>query len=444
VGLWNGSIVPTRVIRQAYPLRMEDHPDRGAQRRLSLTFLDPELEASYQLTAGRESLNGFRMIAVASAVIWAPAAFLLPVATDIEPVIAIPVGLTMSALSALVALLSRWTPTLDRQHALATLLTSANGIVILALALAGGALPGYGVAATMLLFAWGFVARTRFIYATVRTVVVGMAFIVAVSLYPGEDDLVLDVLLFGAAAVGSLLALRIVERNRRRLVLQDAVIEEQSERLAEEMARSERLILNMLPQSIATRLRNGESTIADEYPSVTVLFADIVGFTPLAARLSAHEVIGLVSRLFSAFDTLVTHPGLEKIKTIGDSYMVVGGMGDSSDDHAGQVIRLGLAMLEEAARHEALGQPLQLRIGVHTGPAVGGVIGTQRLAFDLWGDTVNVASRLQAQATPGRVHVSEATWRLVRDRFEFDAQGERELRGHSPMQTYAAIPPAIA
>jgi class 3 adenylate cyclase len=324
------------------------------------------------------------------------------------------------------------------------LLTSVNGIVILALALAAGALPGYGVAAMMLLFAWGVVARTRFIYASIRTAVVGAAFIVAVAIYPGEADLALDVFLFAAAAAGSLLGLRILELNRRRLFVQDVVIREQSDQLALEMDKSEQLILNMLPQPVATRLRNGELTIADDYSSVTVLFADIVGFTPLASRLTARDVIELLSKLFSAFDGLVAERGVEKIKTIGDAYMVVGGIGDASDGHAERVVWLGCDMLEEAARHVVLDQRLQLRIGIHSGPAVGGVIGSRKLAFDLWGDTVNVASRLQAQAVPGRVHISESTWLLVHDRFECEEEGERELRGHTPMRTYAVIGPALA
>jgi class 3 adenylate cyclase len=419
-------------------------PERGAQRPLSLAFLDRELEQRYQAAAGQEGLGGFRMIALASAVLWAAAAFLLPAVTDLEPQMAIAVGLSMSVLGLVIALSSRWSLTLDRQHALAMLLTSANGVVILALALAAGVLPGYGVAAMMLLFAWGVVARTRFIYASIRTAVVGAAFMVAVAIYPGEEDLALDVFLFAAAAAGSLLGLRILERNRRRLFAQDVVIREQSDRLAEEMDRSERLILNMLPEPVASRLLNGELTIADDYPSVTVLFADIVGFTPLAARLSARDVVGLLSKLFSAFDTLAARRGVEKIKTIGDAYLAVAGIGDPGHDDAERVVSLGCDMLDEAARHVVLGQPLRLRIGVHSGQAVGGVIGSQKLAFDLWGDTVNVASRLQAQADPGRVHLSEATWLLVNDRFEWEAQGERQLRGHAPMRTYTVIRPGLA
>jgi class 3 adenylate cyclase/DNA-binding CsgD family transcriptional regulator len=419
-------------------------PERGAQRPWSLAFIDRELEARYQAAAGQEGLGGFRMIALASAVLWAAAAFLLPEATDLKPEMTIAVGLSMSVLGSVIVLLSRWALTLDRQHALVMLLTSANGVVILALAVVAGVLPGYGVAAMMLLLAWGAVARTRFIYAGIRTAAMGAAFMVALVLYPGADDLALDVFLFAAAAAGSLLGLRILERNRRRLFVQDVVIREQGDRLAEEMDKSERLILNMLPQPVASRLLDGELTIADDYPSVTVLFADIVGFTPLAARLSAHDVVGLLNQLFSAFDTLVAQRGVEKIKTIGDAYMAVAGIGDPGRDDAERVVSLGCDMLEEAARHVVLGQPLRLRIGVHSGQAVGGVIGSRKLAFDLWGDTVNVASRLQAQADPGRVHISEATWLHVNDLFEFEAQGERQLRGHAPMRTYAVIGPALA
>ena len=127
----------------------------------------------------------------------------------------------------------------------------------------------------------------------------------------------------------------------------------------------------------------GELTIADDYRSVTVHFADIVGFTPLAARLDAHDVIELVSQLFSAFDTLVARHGVEKIKTIGDAYMAVAGIGEPGHDDATRVVSLGCDMLKEVAQHAVLGQPLRLRIGVHSGQAVGGVIGSQKLAFDL-------------------------------------------------------------
>ncbi len=417
---------------------------RGAQRPLTLSFVDADLERHYQLDAGRESLNGFRIITIASGVVWSVAAFLLPMTTNLPPALASAVPLSMAAAGFGIALLAPWAKTLDRQHALIMVLTSANGIVILALALASGLLPGYGVAATVLLFAYGFVSRTRFIYAAGRTAVVAVGFAVAVALYTGTYNMALDVLLFAAAAVGTLLGLRIFERNRRGLYSQEMLIREQSDQLQVESEKSERLLLNILPQPIAARLKDGEDTIADEYQMVSVLFADIVGFTPLSARLEARDVVSLLSGLFSAFDDLVADRGLEKIKTIGDAYMAVGGLADSDTDHAVTIVGLGVAMLDEAARHETLGKPLQMRIGVHTGPVVGGVIGTRKLAFDLWGDTVNVASRLEGLSPPGRILVSEATWALVRGHFQCELMTDRELRGHSTMRTYSIVGPLKA
>jgi class 3 adenylate cyclase len=408
--------------------------------RLSLRFLDDELERRYQLEAGAEGRAGFLTIAIASAVIWAPSAFLLPLSTSLAPEVAIPIGLAMSALSIGVALLARWATSLDRQHLLAALLTSANGTVIIALAAIGGALPGYGVAAATVLFAWGFVSRTRFIFAVLRTVVITVAFTLAVLTYTGPTSLVLDVVLFGAGAVGALLALHALERGRRRVFHQDLVIHEQADQLADEIRNSEALIHNILPASIAERLLAGERTIAVDYPAVTVLFADLVGFTPLSARLGAREVIDMLGSLFVAFDRLAKEHGVVKIKTIGDSYMAVGGLTTDSAD-APAVIRFGLALLDEVQRHEALGQTLELRIGVHAGPVVGGVIGNERLAFDLWGNTVNVASRLQEIAPPGRVLVDEGTMHLIKEQFTCEPLGAQELRGHSEVQTYAVVTP---
>jgi class 3 adenylate cyclase len=412
---------------------------RGAQHSLTLSFVDGDLERQYQLDAGRESLNGLRTIAVASGVVWALATVLLPATTDLDSGFAIAIGLVMSAAGFAVAAISGWAYTLDRQHALATILTSANGIVILTLALAGGVLPGYGVAATTLLFVWGYIARTRFIYASVRSGVIAVAFLIAVELYVGPFNLAMDVLFFFAAAVGTLLALRILESTRRRLYFQELVIRDQSQQLQEESAKSERLILNILPESIAARLRQGEESIADEYPMVSVLFADIVGFTPVAARLEPREVVGMLSSLFSAFDELVADRGLEKVKTIGDSYMAVGGLTGDPRQEAVTIVGLGLAMFAEAATRPILGQPLQLRIGVHSGPVVGGVIGSRKLAFDLWGDTVNIASRLEGLSKPGSILVSEATWKLIRHKYLCEAQADRELRGHSTMRTYSIV-----
>ena len=420
---------------------MQAVTERGSQHPVSLRFLDEELEARYQRMAGSESLSGFRVITGASVLLWGIAAFLIPVGTDISAGLAAPVCLVMAAVSLVAYLASGWTDTLDRQHAVASVLTAGNGLVIIALASAGGALPGYGASAIMLLFAYGFVSRTRFIYAALRSAIIAIGFIIAAANWQGSS-LILDGFLLGAAVVGTLLALRLIERARRRVFHQDIVIAEQREALETEMEKSDRLLLNVLPAAVSARLKEGERTIADEYPAVSILFADIVGFTPLAARLPAGDVVALLGSLFSRFDDIVAERGLEKIKTIGDCYMAAGGLPSELEDHAGHVVELGLAMLAEAARTDLARTTVELRIGVHSGSAVGGVIGSRKFAYDVWGDTVNVASRLQEQGVPGRIHVSEATWRLVADRFECEPRGVIALRGHGEMSTFTIAGPA--
>ena len=420
------------------PFVADELDARAAQHPLSFRFLDPELERRYQLHAGVESHGGLRVITGASAILWLAAAFLVPIDMGISRDVATPIAMVMSAISALIFLGSAHAHTLDQQHAVATVLTAGNGLVILGLASAGGVLPGYGVSAVLLLFAYGFVSRTRFIFAALRSVVIGIGFVVAAVNYPGQGSLLIDAFILGAAIFGTLLALRLLEQSRRRVFVQDLVIAEQSTALAREKEQADRLLLNVLPAPISARLREGEHTIADKYPAVSVLFADIVGFTPLVARLSPPEMIELLGGLFATFDELTGERGLEKIKTIGDAYMVAAGLPEPMADHAERAVDLGLAMIDAAARLAPMrGGGCVLRVGVHSGPVVAGVIGRRKFAFDVWGDTVNVASRLESQGVPNRVHISRATWLLVKDRFDADPRGPLRLRGLGAIQTYA-------
>ena len=421
------------------PTTTELDADRGALRRGSLRFLDDALERQYQRHGGAESLAGFRITTGVAAVMWLLAAIVVPIGTPIPADRAIPVGSAMALLNCAAFLLSARADTLDRQHSIVSVLTSANGLVILWLASTGGVLPGYGISAIMLLFAFGFVARTGFIFAAWRSAVIVVGFVVATVLYRGPNSLVVDAFIFGAAVIGTLLALRLLEQSRRRVFYQDIVITHQADALRLEKDRADELLVNVLPGSISSRLLAGERTIADAYPTVTVLFADIVGFTPLAARLPANEVVGLLGRLFARFDELVAARGLEKIKTIGDAYMVAGGLPMPLDDHAARVVDLGLAMIDVAADEDGRIADLQLRVGVHSGPVIGGVIGHRKFAFDIWGETVNIASRLQSQGIPGRVQVSAATWRDVKDQFEAEPRGPIHLRGQGPIETYTII-----
>ena len=229
-------------------------------------------------------------------------------------------------------------------------------------------LPGYGVSAILMLFAFGFVSRTGFVFAAVRSAIIGLGFLVAAALYHG-GSLLIDAFVFGAGITGTLMALRLLEQSRRRVFYQDVVIGEQAEALRAEKARSDTLLQNVIPAPIAARLMDGERGIADAYPSVTVLFADIVGFTALTSRLRPDALVDLLDRLFTSFDALVAERGLEKIKTIGDAYMVAGGLAEPVDDHAGRTIDLALRMVDVVEREGASMGGLRVRIGVHPAPS---------------------------------------------------------------------------
>jgi class 3 adenylate cyclase len=207
---------------------------------------------------------------------------------------------------------------------------------------------------------------------------------------------------------------------------------------------NERLLLNILPASIAERLRGGEMVIADRFDDMAVLFADVVGFTQLSARMAPTDLVGLLNEVFSTCDRLADRFGLEKIKTIGDAYMVVGGLHHEGDDaghragpHAADVADMGLAMLEEVGRYRhADGAGLQLRVGMHVGPAVAGVIGLKKFIYDVWGDTVNTASRMESTGVPGRLQVTSATRDRLEAAFELERRGIVDVKGKGPTETW--------
>lgn len=408
---------------------------QGTLHPLTLRYRDDSLEAQFQTEEGAAGLSGYRIITGATVVLWAIAAFVVPISTTATVGLSLAVSGTMVVVGFLCFTASVWTTTVNRQHALASFLTSANGLMILYLAYESDFVAGYAVAAIMLLFLFGFVSRTRFVFAAIRTGVIaaGLAFVTV--LHQGPGSLVFDIFVFAAASAGSLVGLRMIERNRRELWHQSLVVEEQRSALAAEQVQSERLLLNVLPESVSKRLKRGESQIADDFSEATVLFADIVGFTPIAAQLTAAQVIEMLSELFSMFDDLVTERELEKIKTIGDAYMAVGGLPEPLSDHASRVVDLAVGMLA-ATNNSPHFRDMSLRIGIHSGPVAGGVIGVRKFAYDVWGNTVNMAARLETSGVPGRIHVSEQTVELTGDLFEYELRGETDLRGIGKVRTY--------
>jgi class 3 adenylate cyclase len=211
--------------------------------------------------------------------------------------------------------------------------------------------------------------------------------------------------------------------------------------LEHEKRRSEALLLNILPQGIVNRLRNGETTIADRISAATILFCDLVGFTTISQEMPADRIIDFLGRIFSEFDHLAAVHGVEKIKTIGDAYMVAAGIPEAQPDHALRIAELAIRMLEtvnDIAAATAVN--LQARIGIHSGPIVAGVIGTHKFAYDTWGDTVNTASRMESHSVPGRIQVSAATRSLLGDRFSFERRGSIVVKGKGTMDTFFLNP----
>jgi adenylate cyclase len=209
------------------------------------------------------------------------------------------------------------------------------------------------------------------------------------------------------------------------------------EGLARENARSERLLLNILPAKISERLKGEDKAIADGFAEVTVLFADIVGFTELSQELSPERLVEMLNHIFSAFDDLAERFGLEKIKTIGDCYMVAAGLPEARVDHAEAIARMALGMRDELERVNRLtGQSLRIRIGVHTGPVVAGVIGKRKFIYDLWGDTVNTASRMESSGVAQEIQVTRAVYDKLVGKFEMEGRGTIKVKGKGEMETY--------
>jgi class 3 adenylate cyclase len=208
-------------------------------------------------------------------------------------------------------------------------------------------------------------------------------------------------------------------------------------RLAAEHERSERLLLNILPAPISARLKGSDKLIADSFAEVTVLFADIVGFTELSQALSPERLVEMLNHIFAAFDDLAERLHLEKIKTIGDCYMVAAGVPDARADHTEAIARMALGMREELERVNRLtGQSLRIRIGIHSGPVVAGVIGKRKFIYDMWGDTVNTASRMESSGVPQEIQVTRRVYDQLVGKFDLEARGTIAVKGKGEMETY--------
>ena len=273
-------------------------------------------------------------------------------------------------------------------------------------------------------------ARRGFLPSSLLSILFLAIFTIVAWAKPFSAQLFPSISALQFSAVVSIVAGYVSERNNRRQFMLRRL-------LAAEQQKSEDLLLNVLPKPIADRLKAGESPIADSFDRCTILFADVVGFTQLAAELKPEQLLSVLNRLFTAFDALAERHGLEKIKTIGDAYMAVGGAPVPRDDDADAAAEMALGMLHAIDRlNDEFGWSLAMRIGIASGPVVAGVIGQRKFTYDLWGDTVNTASRMESFGMPGSIQVTEMVYARLRDRYELECRGVIEVKGKGPMVTY--------
>jgi class 3 adenylate cyclase len=229
-------------------------------------------------------------------------------------------------------------------------------------------------------------------------------------------------------------------RSGQRIISLEQEISKKNQDLLAEKEKSERLLLSIFPKAIADRLKQETSAIAESFSDASILFADINNFSSITSEKSPIEVVELLGQLFSAFDQLAEQHGLEKLKTIGDAYMAVGGVPVPRQDHAEAIAEMAFAMQKEVVQHDlGIDKPMQLRIGINSGPVVAGVIGTAKLAYDLWGETVNIAAQMEAYGLPGYIQVTAATYERLRDKYLFEERGEFYVKGKGVLRTYLLI-----
>ncbi len=405
---------------------------------LTLRFLDADLERRFQADAGKAFVPQFRLGLAVAIVLWAVAGFAIPRFTTIDAVTAGSAAAAMATANVFGLALARPGDAFDRLQAIGVAVNTLAGIVILVLALAASSFERYATPALMLVSVFAFIVlRLRFVAALAASVSYLGAYAVMVALAPHPGALFLDVFILFSAVGAAAAATYFLESANRELFAQREQIAAQEQAIRVEKAKSDGLLRNILPEAVAAELREDQHALAVSHPAATVLFADLVGFTPLTERMPPEATAAMLNELYSEFDDLTRRHGVEKIKTIGDSYMLVGGVPEACGDHAERVIAVALAMLDVVRAHaERTGAEIALRIGAHSGPLVAGVIGKTKFSYDLWGDTVNTASRMESHGIPGSIQVSETTRRLVEHRFDCEPRGEIDVKGKGRMAAF--------
>jgi class 3 adenylate cyclase len=412
-----------------------------ARVRLALRFKDRGLERRFQVDLARRLLLQQRLGLALAVGLWSMAVVLFPLVYPVDrSVFVVSVLPPVSAELLGIVLVGR-VRTWRAQQVVEAGVNVVGGLAMVVITTIVVDLPALLAPSLLLnaIFAFG-VVRMGWVAGVAAAIppLVWMAVLAASGGYVGIDWFTVFVVASGTGV--SAFGAWMLEASSRVRWLQERALQDQGRRLASEMAKSDDLLRNMLPSSVVARLRDAPGVIADGVAETSVLFADLVGFTRIGSTLSPADLVSALNELFGRLDELAARHGLEKIKTIGDGYMAVAGLPEPVADHADRAVGFGLALIRAT---EAVGRarqlPLVMRVGINSGPLVAGVIGRSRLAYDLWGDTVNLASRMESHGLPGRVQVSEATARLLPPARKLERRGTIEVRGHEPMAVLLVV-----
>jgi class 3 adenylate cyclase len=418
--------VPTTRVRELDPL--------------TLRFVDAQLEGEFRREHSHTMLASVRISMAISVVIWVTVIVLLPgvAATGVSTARAF----TLVAMlpNAVGLVLTRWYRSFV---ALQVIVVSANvggTLAIFPICIVAGQFDAYAVAGMMLTIVFAFFFnRMSFVTASVATTGYVATFAILRWLvgHATASARVFDTIIVLTTWLISAVTAYTLERTAREVFRQRRIIDAQRLEVAREKEKADRLLHSILPAAIVARLKEDPAAVAESFDEATVLFADLVGFTQLAALMPAARLVALLDHIFSRFDELSTRYQLEKIKTIGDAYMVVGGVPHPRIDHAEAVVRMAVEMVAVVAVHARdTSLPLGIRIGVHSGPLVAGVIGKNKFSYDLWGATVNLASRMESTGVAGAVQLSAATRARLPAGLCTEERGEIEVKGMGRVRTY--------
>jgi class 3 adenylate cyclase len=404
--------------------------------RLTLRFENRDLERAFQVDLGSRLGLQLQVGLLLAAGLWVISGMLLIVIYAVDPIsialaVSVPLGIIVVGLL-IMPRLESW----DAQQIVNGVINLSGGLSMIFISTRVAPIPELLGTVLILNAIFAFsVVRMGFVVglAAELPVLIWIGALAWIGTYSeiGWFTVFLVASGLGVAAFGAYM----LESSSRARFLQRQDLADQGAALAREKAKSDRLLHSMLPTSIADRLRNEPKVIADAIPDASVLFADLVGFTPIGSQMAPTDHVTVLNELFGRFDELAAQHGLEKIKTIGDGYMAVAGVPLPVEDHADRSVRCALDLLDATdALAAELKMPLEIRVGIHSGPLVAGVIGRDKLAYDLWGDTVNVASRMESQGMPGRIQISEVTAQKLTTDVGLEQRGTIDVRGRGPMR----------